>query len=107
MEQEVFSIAVSFVSVVFVFLFAVKKFSNQIQRLLGNRFKNILERFTNTPLKGALVGAGVTSIIQASGSNHRLSRISSRRGASFFYEQYRGCYRIKCGYHYYHSTCSF
>lgn len=66
MEQEVFSIAVSFVSVVFVFLFAVKKFSNQIQRLLGNRFKNILERFTNTPLKGALVGAGVTSIIQAS-----------------------------------------
>lgn len=66
MEQEVFSIAVSFVSIVFVFLFAVKKFSNQIQRLLGNRFKNILERFTNTPLKGALVGAGVTSIIQAS-----------------------------------------
>lgn len=66
MEQEVFSIAVSFVSVVFVFLFAVKKFSNQIQRLLGNRFKNILERFTNTPLKGALVGAGVTSVIQAS-----------------------------------------
>ncbi len=66
MEQEVFSIAVSFVSVIFVFLFAVKKFSNQIQRLLGNRFKNILERFTNTPLKGALVGAGVTSIIQAS-----------------------------------------
>lgn len=66
MEQEVFSIAVSFVSIIFVFLFAVKKFSNQIQRLLGNRFKNILERFTNTPLKGALVGAGVTSIIQAS-----------------------------------------
>lgn len=66
MEQEVFSIAISFVSIVFVFLFAVKKFSNQIQRLLGNRFKNILERFTNTPLKGALVGAGVTSIIQAS-----------------------------------------
>ena len=66
MEQQVFSILVSLIAVIFVFLFAVKKFSNQIQYLMGDRFKNLLEKFTNTPLKGALVGAGITSIIQSS-----------------------------------------
>lgn len=66
MEQEFFSIIISLLAVVFVFLFAVKKFSNQIQYLLGDKFKNLLEKFTNTPLKGALIGAGITSIIQSS-----------------------------------------
>ncbi|MCF7834155.1 MAG: Na/Pi symporter [Candidatus Pacebacteria bacterium] len=66
MEQQFFSILVSLVAVVFVFLFAVKKFSNQVQHLFGDKFKNLLERFTNTPLKGVLVGAGLTSIIQSS-----------------------------------------
>ncbi|MFA6325160.1 MAG: Na/Pi symporter [Candidatus Paceibacterota bacterium] len=66
MEQEFFSVIVSLVAVIFVFLFAIKKFGNQIQYLLGDKFKNILEKFTNTPLKGALVGVGLTSIIQSS-----------------------------------------
>jgi len=66
MEQEFFSIVASLVAVVFVFLFAVKKFSNQIQRIMGAKFKNLLEKFTNTPMRGVLVGAGLTSVIQSS-----------------------------------------
>ena len=66
MEQQFFNITVSLLAVVFVFLFAIKKFSNQVQHLLGDKFKNLLEKFTNTPLKGVLVGAGLTSIIQSS-----------------------------------------
>lgn len=66
MEQSWSAIAISLIAVVFVFLFAVKKFSNQIERLFGDRFKNLLARFTSTPIKGAIVGAGVTSIIQSS-----------------------------------------
>ena len=66
MDQHFFGIFVSLIAIIFVFLFAVKKFSNQIQKLLGDKFKSLIERSTNTPIKGALVGAGVTSIIQSS-----------------------------------------
>lgn len=66
MNQEFFNIFISIIAIVFVFLFAIKKFSNQIQHLFGEKFKNILEKFTNTPLKGVLVGTGLTSIIQSS-----------------------------------------
>lgn len=66
MNQQFFSILVSLIAIIFVFLFAIKKFSNQIEHLLGDKFKNLIERFTNTPIKGVLVGAGVTSIIQSS-----------------------------------------
>ncbi|MFZ2072686.1 MAG: hypothetical protein WA101_01905 [Minisyncoccia bacterium] len=52
MEQQFFSILISLIAVVFVFLFAVKKFSSQVQYLMGDRFKNLLEKFTNTPFKG-------------------------------------------------------
>lgn len=66
MEQQSINIFISLVAVVFVFLFAVKKFSNQMQYLIGDRFKNLLEKSTSTPLRGALVGFGITSIIQSS-----------------------------------------
>lgn len=66
MNQQFFSILVSIIAIVFVFLFAVRKFSNQIQNLLGDKFKSLIEKFTNTPIKGVLVGAVITSIIQSS-----------------------------------------
>jgi len=66
MEYNFFSVLISLLAVVFVFLFAIKKFSGQIQYLMGAKFKNLLEKFTNTPIRGVLVGAGVTSVIQSS-----------------------------------------
>ena len=49
-----------------VFLFSVKKFSDEVEKLFGDRFKKILERFTNTTAKGVFTGAGITSIVQSS-----------------------------------------
>lgn len=66
MEQSWLAIIVSLIAVVFVFLFAVKKFSRQIEYLVGDKFKLLIEKFTNTPIKGVFVGAGVTSIFQSS-----------------------------------------
>lgn len=66
MEQSWLAIIVSLIAVVFVFLFAINKFSRQIEYIFGPRFKNLMERFTNTPIKGFLVGAGVTSVLQSS-----------------------------------------
>lgn len=53
-------------SLVVIFLFAVQKFSHQVQLIAGERLKGILHKTTNTPLKGVLSGALVTSIMQSS-----------------------------------------
>lgn len=66
MEQSWVSIIVSLIAVVFVFLFAIKKFSSQVESLAGDKFKSLIERFTNTRIKGFLVGVGLTSILQSS-----------------------------------------
>lgn len=56
----------SIIAVIFVFLFAVEKFSNQIQKLAGDKFKSIIQRITSTPFKGTLIGTVVTAIMQSS-----------------------------------------
>jgi phosphate:Na+ symporter len=54
------------VASVLLFLFAIKKFSRQIRVLGGDRFKGWLETATQTPLRGVVTGAAVTSIVQSS-----------------------------------------
>jgi phosphate:Na+ symporter len=66
MEQSSTLILVSLVAVVFVFLFAVKKFSHQVQYLAGDKIKLLAERFTNTKIKGLFSGLVLTSILQSS-----------------------------------------
>lgn len=56
----------SILAVMFVFLFAIEKFSKQIQYLAGDKFKRGIERLTSTPLKGTIVGTGITAIMQSS-----------------------------------------
>lgn len=51
---------------VLVFLFAIQKFTHQIQIVAGEGLKAILNNWTNRPLKGILSGAFVTSILQSS-----------------------------------------
>lgn len=66
MEQSTFAVIVSLIAVIFVFLFAMKKFSSQVEALAGDKFKGLIERFTNNRFKSVAVGAGVTSILQSS-----------------------------------------
>jgi len=54
------------ISVLILFLFSIRRFSEEVQHVAGKRFKKLLTKITSTPLRGTFVGAGVTSIIQSS-----------------------------------------
>ncbi len=49
-----------------LFLYSISLLSGGMQKAAGNRIKNLLKRFTDTPLKGAFVGCTVTGIVQSS-----------------------------------------
>lgn len=56
----------SLLSGVALFLFGMSLMGDGLKRVAGNKLEPILYRLTNTPIKGILLGAGVTAIIQSS-----------------------------------------
>jgi len=54
------------ISVLILFLFSIRRFSEEVQRVAGKNFKKLLTKITSTPLRGTFVGAAVTSVIQSS-----------------------------------------
>jgi len=60
------SIIIPVLTLVVIFLFGIQKFSKQIQQVAGDRFKRVLEKITKTPVRGIVVGAVFTSLIQSS-----------------------------------------
>ena len=66
MYSILFTTIPSIIAVITVFLFAVQKFSKQVQYLIGEKAKVLIEKFTDTPIRGLLVGTGITSILQSS-----------------------------------------
>ena len=48
------------------FLFGVKYMSNALQNVAGDKLRSFLEKGTRTPVRGVLLGALVTAIIQSS-----------------------------------------
>lgn len=49
-----------------LFLFGMNKMSDNLQAVAGSEMRRILKMLTNTPLKGVLVGLGVTALVQSS-----------------------------------------
>lgn len=49
-----------------LFLFGMQVMGEGLQRVSGSKLEQILERLTSTPIKGVLLGAGVTAVIQSS-----------------------------------------
>lgn len=49
-----------------VFLFAIKKFSHQVEILAGDKFKASVRKLTSNPFKGTIIGAAVTALLQSS-----------------------------------------
>ncbi|CAJ36924.1 Na/Pi cotransporter family protein [Methanocella arvoryzae] len=49
-----------------LFLYGIEHFSGEILKVAGERFRSLLGKLTSTPLRGALLGAGVTAIVQSS-----------------------------------------
>lgn len=63
---HMYSLIISLVAIVIVFLFAVDHFSKSVHSVFGNSFEKYIKKFTNTPLKGAGAGAFITAIFQSS-----------------------------------------
>lgn len=49
-----------------IFLYGMKLMSEALQKIAGNKMRNILSRMTSKPLNGILTGALVTTVIQSS-----------------------------------------
>lgn len=47
-------------------IYGIEKMSSSLKVMAGSRFKSIIEKTTNTPLKGILIGTLATAIIQSS-----------------------------------------
>lgn len=49
-----------------LFLYGMQMMSNGLEAAAGNKMKSILEKLTSNRVKGVLVGAGITAVIQSS-----------------------------------------
>lgn len=57
---------ISLLGGVALFLFGMSLMGDGLKKVAGNRLEIILYRLTSTPLKGVLLGTGVTAVIQSS-----------------------------------------
>lgn len=56
-----------------IFLYGINLMGDSLKELAGDKLKVIIEKTTNTPIKGILVGALVTAIIQSSSGTTALT----------------------------------
>ena len=64
--MAIFSMVLSLLSGVALFLFGMSLMGDGLKLGAGNKLEAFLYRMTNTPLKGVALGTGVTSVIQSS-----------------------------------------
>lgn len=72
-------------ALVAIFLFAVKKFSHQVQIQTGDRLKKTTHSFTNTPLKGTILGTIITIILGSSSATTVMTVAFVNAGVITFY----------------------
>ena len=64
--MEIFSMILSLLSGVAMFLFGMLLMGDGLKMVAGNKLEKFLYKMTNTPIKGLALGAGVTCVIQSS-----------------------------------------
>ena len=64
--MQIISMILSLLCGVALFLFGMSLMGDGLKSVAGNKLETFLYRMTNTPLKGILLGTGVTSVIQSS-----------------------------------------
>lgn len=57
---------IHFIGGLALFVFGMNKMSNNLQLVAGAQMRRILRRLTGTPLRGVMVGLGITALIQSS-----------------------------------------
>ena len=56
------------------FLYGISIMSSGLEKIAGGKLEKLLKKMTSSPLKGLLLGAGITAVIQPGGSiNDKLS----------------------------------
>ena len=64
--MEIYECILSLIAGVGVFILAMKLMSDSLNQIAGNSMKNLLEKLAGNRIKGVLIGALVTAIIQSS-----------------------------------------
>jgi len=64
--MDLFSSILGLLSGLAIFMYSMKMTSGGLEAVAGNKLKTILQRLTDNRIKGVLVGAGVTALIQSS-----------------------------------------
>ncbi|MDO8885331.1 Na/Pi cotransporter family protein [Candidatus Oleimmundimicrobium sp.] len=59
-------IVMSLVGGLALFIYGIQKMGDGLQKIAGDRMRKVLEVLTTKPWRGAMVGAGVTALIQSS-----------------------------------------
>lgn len=67
-----------------LFLYGINQMGDSLKTIAGDKLKTIIEKTTNTPLKGILVGTLVTAIIQSSSGTTALTVGLVRAGLMTF-----------------------
>lgn len=67
-----------------LFLYGINQMGDSLKIIAGNRLKTIIEKTTNTPIKGILVGTLVTAVIQSSSGTTALTVGLVRAGLMTF-----------------------
>ena len=78
-----------------LFLYGINQMGDSLKIIAGDRLKTIIEKTTNTPLKGILVGTIVTAIIQSSSGTTALTVGLVRAGLMTFPQAIGGNIRGK------------
>lgn len=60
--MEIFSMVLSLLSGVALFLFGMSLMGDGLKQVAGNKLEAFLYKMTNTPLKGVALGTGVTPV---------------------------------------------
>ncbi len=63
-----------------IFLFGIEMMGDSLKAIAGNKMKSLIQKTTNTPLKGIFVGALVTVVIQSSSGTTALTVSFVRSG---------------------------
>ena len=64
--MQIITMVLSLLCGVALFLFGMSLMGDGLKSVAGNKLETFLYKMTNTPLKGILLGTGVTSVIQSS-----------------------------------------
>ena len=77
-----------------LFLFGMNVMGGGLEKMGGGKFESVLEKMTNNRIKGVLLGAGVTAVIQSSSAVTVMAVGTEPSGGHYYGRQYRHLYHL-------------